>query len=128
MQKKASKKGFLLFLAVFLATGLVILGLSMATRTNPYQTMTPSQKEAVQVEHAQDTEALSASPPKEEKNMLHSVGAFLLLVTIPAGYVGFLAVKYAQNPGKLYRQGRKYNPRSEITFKTLAANTRGFKF
>lgn len=127
MRKKTSKKGVLMFFAVFMVTGAVILGLSFATRINPAIKTNPTVTQASSQVQAPDTTPLSATLHQEEKSSLPAVGAFLLLAAIPAGYVCFLLVLRNKGWDKRHKDGRKYRPQSEITFKKLAANTSSFR-
>lgn len=107
-------KNLLSFAAVLVLTVAAVAVLSTATH-GQMEVLARQEVGAAQQEPAE----LSAVVPEDSGvNAFASVGAFLLIVTVPAG--GAIAFWKLRKAGKKNEvSGRRYSPRADMTFREL---------
>lgn len=114
--KHRTLKNLATFFLVLVLTICTVGALSMATQA---KTETAAQRyvQEVKGEQQPEVEAFSAPTPEQQKaSPLASIGAFLLILSIPTGALFlFLRAKRCKSE-KTGQNGRRYSPRADMAF------------
>lgn len=113
MQRK-TLRGIIVFLSVLIITVVLITALSFFSKQHLLHINQTEPEQEIYVE----APTMSAVIPEDSAFPYKSVGAFLLIALLPAG---FIYVIYKRNNGKIDSTGetvRRYDPKSEIAFQS----------
>lgn len=109
-------RGVVVFLAVLVLTISSITGLRYVSKQVELK---KQHTQAVEVVEAEETQPISAVIREEKQFPFASVGAFLLILVAMGAGVHLLRRHLVENPKAQKREGRRYNPDSEIAFRTV---------
>lgn len=124
---KRSSKGIIAFLLVGIFTVSTILILSTVSRIGGNLKYSSQNTTAVVEEIDENSQPVSVELKTEEKSSVPafvSILAFFAMIILVAATGLLLYKKKVESPEKVVSESRGYNPKSEVTFRSLCFNSK----